>query len=556
VTDARTRLLLWAPALIALLFYFWCTFQHDLSKKEAREGIPIVNMMNGESIWLPKINDDRYRTKPPMFYWTGLTVSKALGKVDKISLRLPSVLAGAGVVFLTTLLGFWLYSPTTGALAGFITATSLQFSFFSTIARIDILFTFFILLAWTAFWRMMHDRDATTRTRFSWLAATALGFAFLTKGPLGLIFPLLALFIFSRIAKVKIPWPRLILVPLAMTALWVIEGSIAGGDEFMAMIYRETVGRIANDPTIGYHNKPFYYYFILIAYGFFPWSCFLPVVLWQGLKVHRKNRNWIFPAVAVATLFVFLSFIPGKQGAYLLPIFPMSALLIAHGISVTVNADNRLAKGWAATLWAVMGVLIALTILLLLTASNPKILSFIYNLNFIHYTDRWMAERLIENHTPSGIILTCLSVIVLFFAVAIWRALKKNSALHASYHILGLIFLVLVIFRGPVTNSVNHYSLKPFGVLVGQIVGERPLIHSGKIKEDLLYFIGRRVREETTAKAVQILKQNPEAHWVIPSEQGKGVLASYPDFHVVLETDAWLRRQYQLIKKIPSTLQK
>ncbi len=556
VTDAKPRLLLWGPALIALLFYFWSAFQHDLSEKEAREGVPIVNMMRGESIWLPKINDDRYRTKPPMFYWTGLIVSKVWGTADKISLRLPSVLAGAGAVFLTTLLGFWLFSPATGALAGGITATSLQFSFLGTHARIDMLFTFFILLAWTAFWRMMHDKDAKIRARFSWLAATALGFAFLTKGPLGLIFPLLALFIYSRIAKVRIPWARLFLVPLAMTALWAIEGSIEGGDEFTAMIYRETVGRITNDPTIGYHNKPFYFYFILIAYGFLPWSFFLPVVLWQGLVVHRKDLRWVFPAVAMATLFIFLSFISGKRGAYLLPMFPMAALLVAHGISVAMNEDHRLAKGWTATLGAVLGILIALAVVLLLTATNPEILSLIYKMEFIHYKDRWMAERLVLNHAPSGIILTFLASTVLWTAWAIWRALKKNSAVHASYNILGLTFLVLLIFRGPVANAVNHYSLKPFGQGVGKMAGESLLIHSGKIKEDLLYFIGRPVQEETTERAVQILRGNPEAYWVLPSELGQGVIATNPDFQIVLKTDARLRQHYQLINKIPSALQK
>jgi 4-amino-4-deoxy-L-arabinose transferase-like glycosyltransferase len=556
VTDARSRFLLWGPALIALIFYFWSSFQHDLSRKEAREGIPIVNMLRGESIWLPKINDERYRTKPPMFYWAGLMLSKGQGKTDKISLRLPSVLAGAGAVFLTTLLGFWLYSPATGALAGVIIATSLRFSYLSTHARIDMLFTFFILLAWTAFWRMMHDKEEIIRARFSWLAAAALGFAFLTKGPLGLIFPLLSLFIYSQIAKVKIPWARLFLVPLAMTALWVIEGSIEGGNEFKEMIYRETIGRITNDPTIGYHNKPFYFYFILIAYELLPWSFFLPVVLWQGLTVHRKNLCWIFPAVAMGTLFIFLSFIPGKRGAYLVPIFPMAALLIAHGLSVASNKNNRLTKGWSATLRAVVVVLFTLAIVLFSTAYNPKVLSLIYNLEFIYYKDRWMAERIVLDHFPSGIILSILAAIVLFFALAILRALKENSAQQASYHILGLTFLILLIFRGPISHAVNLYSLKPFGKLVGQIAGENPLIHAGKIEEDLLYFIGRPVQEETTERAVRILKENPKAHWVILSEQSKGVIATNPDFQIVLETNRRLRRHFQLITKIPTAPQK
>ena len=140
--------------------------------------------------------------------------------------------------------------------------------------------------------------------------------------------------------------------------------------------------------------------------------------------------------------------------------------------------------------------------------------------------------------------------------MAIGRALKKNSAQQASYYILGLTFLVLLIFRGPIAHAVNHYSLKPFGKLVGQIAGEGPLIHSGKITEDLLYFIGRPVQEETTERAVEILEENPKAHWVILSEQGKGVIASHPDFQSVLATDRMLRQHYQLIKKIPSAVQK
>ena len=559
VTDARSRYLLFGPALIALIFYLWSAFQFDLSRREAREGVPVVNMLQGESIWLPKINDDRYRTKPPMFYWAGLLASKALGKGNEISIRLPSVLAGAGAVFLTTLLGFWLYSPGTGALAGGIAATALHFSYLSSHARIDMLFAFFILLALTAFWKMMHDDNAKTRSRFSWLAATALGFAFLTKGPLGLIFPLLALFIYARIAKVKIPWLRLFLIPLGMTALWLIEGSIEGGEEFMAMIYRESVGRITDDPTIAYHNEPFYFYFIRITSGLLPWSIFLPVVLWQGWRNHRKNMRWVFPAVAFATLFVFLSSIPGKREAYLAPIFPMAALMIAHGISLAGNADNRLTNGWALTLWMGVGSLIGFAILLPLTTIKPEILSFIYNLRIVHPNDRWMAERLIQDHYPSGIILTILAVTVLAFAVLIIRAVKKNSAVQASYLILGLTFLVLVIVRGPVANAANHYhSLKPFGQQVNQIVGGQPLIYSGNttIREELLFYINRAVQEETTARAVQVLQENPEGYLVLDSGLGKAVTAAHPDFKVILETDAWVKRQYQLLKYIPNASQK
>lgn len=557
MTDAKSRYLLFGPALIALFFYLWSAFQVDLSRREAREGVPVVNMFQGESIWLPKINDDRVRTKPPMFYWAGLLASKALGKGNEIAIRLPSVLAGAGAVFLTTLLGFWLYTPATGALAGMIVATSLQFSYLSYHARIDMLFAFFILLALTAFWRMMHDDDAKTRARFSWLAATALGFAFLTKGPLGLIFPLLALFIYSRMTRVEIPWLKLFLIPLAMTALWIIEGSIAGGEEFMAMIYQETIGRVTDDPEIAFHNQPFYFYFIRIASGLLPWSFLLPVMLWQGLRMHRKNARWIYPTVAFATLFIFLSFIPGKREAYLAPVFPMAALMIAHGLSKACDEDNRLTKGWTITLWTGVVFLIGCAILLPFTTIYPEILSFITNLEIVHRNDRWMAERLIQDYYPSGITLTFLSVIVLAFAVAIVRALKKNSAVKASYQILGLTFLVLLIVRGPVANAVNHYySLKPFGQQVGQLVGEHPVIHTWKVREDLLFYINRPVHEVAIPEAGPILRKKPETFLVLEIGHSELVREADPHFKVLLQTDKWVRRQFQLIQYFPDATQK
>ena len=424
--EKYSRTLLWAPAVIALILYLWSAFQSDFSRREAREAIPVAHMFQGESFWLPKINDHQYRTKPPIFYWAGLLSSKALGTVNEVSMRLPSVLSGAGAVFLTTLLGFWLFSPVTGFMAGFIAATSLQFSYLSILGRIDMLFVFFTTLAITTSWKMIHDSDARTRNLFSWLTATALGFAVLTKGPLGLIFPLLALFIYSRTTKAAIPWLRLFLIPLAMTALWLIEGSIEGGKEFREMIYRESVGRLTDDPTIAYHNEPFYTYFFWIFYGFFPWSLFLPVVLWQGFKNHLKDYRWLYPALVFITLFIFLSFIPRKRIAYLVPAYPMVALLIAHGISRSCDEKNTAIKGWTLTWFMIMAGLTGLGIFVSLIAFKPDILPFLYNLDIIHPNARWMAEHLTQNHFPSPVFFVTGSACLLFIAGMVYRGLKKN----------------------------------------------------------------------------------------------------------------------------------
>ena len=161
------------PVLLAALLFSWSIFHSDLSKREAREGIPIVNMMRGGNLWLPQINPQQLRTKPPLFYWSGLISSKILGRVDEVSLRIPSVLAGMGTVFLTTFLGMRQFSPVIGCLAGLIIATCWRFAYLGSHARIDMLFTFFITLAFVALWELTCREKQ--KPWLKWLTGIAIG---------------------------------------------------------------------------------------------------------------------------------------------------------------------------------------------------------------------------------------------------------------------------------------------------------------------------------------------------------------------------------------------
>ncbi len=64
--------LLMGPVLLAAFLFSWSIFHSDLSKREAREGVPVVNMMRGGNLWLPQITPEQLRTHPPLFYWFGL----------------------------------------------------------------------------------------------------------------------------------------------------------------------------------------------------------------------------------------------------------------------------------------------------------------------------------------------------------------------------------------------------------------------------------------------------------------------------------------------------
>ena len=544
--EPASRYLLIGPSLLAFFLFLWPVGHSDLSKREAREGVPVVHMDRGASLWIPRINDERVRTKPPLFYWAGLVASKVLGGVSEISLRLPSVFAGTATVFLTTLLGFRLFSPVTGCLAGLILATSWRYAYLASHARIDMLFAFFITLAFVGFWKMIKAEDDDKSRRTSLYVAVALGLAILTKGPLGIIFPLMAWFIYSwRVGQKDIPWLRLIIVPLGIVGAWLALAWTVGGEEFQSMIYQETVGRVAGSGSIQIHHKPFYYYVPQIFLGMAPWSLFLPVVLWSGFKKHRKDVQWLYPAMAWIALFVFLSLFSGKRGDYLLPLYPMAAIMIGHFFSESLSdSSSRFSVGQLLPVWLLSGLIgvIALVLFIpVLINIEPDI-----HLAFLNSRDRHMINLLLLHDLPSRRILAMATVSMLFFALGLLVALKERSFLKVWSFAAGWAIFVLLLAHGPVAKVINGYSsLKPFAERVKNKAPSR-LVHMGEPREDLLYYLDRPVQEAHEAKDVENIIDNAETLLLVKGSQSGPLLEKYPHLRVILETKDMFR-QYQLL---------
>ena len=524
------------PALLAAFLFSWPIFHSDLSKREAREGVPILNMMNGSNLWLPQINPQQLRTKPPLFYWSGLLSAKFLGEVSEVSLRIPSVLAGVGTVFLTTFLGMRQFSPVIGCLAGIIVTTFWRFTYLGSHARIDMLFVFFITLAFVALWEFSHQQKKSLK----WIAGVAIGFAVLTKGPLGWVFPLLSLFIFSRIQKsCNIPWFHIFILPLTMAGLWVLFGLIEGGEGFSKMIYQETVDRISGSDTIHIHPKPFYYYILQIFGGMAPWSFFLPFAFWQ----EKKNKDTTFCLVAFATLFIFLSLFPGKRGDYLMPLYPMGAIILSVFFS-----RPRLEKtlGLYFPTLIILGIMMTSTLVAVFGALLPEIDFSVFS-TFLNYRDRLMAQILYEKHRPATLFLIIGAGSMMFFFFALRRAMKVSSGRKTSGIIAGWALVLYLFAHGPGARMINeHSSIRPFAEKIKQVAGNRPVYKFGEIREDLVYYMNRRIKKvygDTTE-----LFQQPNALLLIRKTYEPDWLEEYPGKKKILEMDAGFET-YMLFEK-------
>ena len=100
-----------SPAGAAALLLGLCAFLYfwglgDLpfyTKGEPREGLQVWEEVHHGKWILPLRNGTEVPSKPPLFHWVGGLASIALGRVDELTIRLPSaIFATIGV-----LLVFW-----------------------------------------------------------------------------------------------------------------------------------------------------------------------------------------------------------------------------------------------------------------------------------------------------------------------------------------------------------------------------------------------------------------------------------------------------------------
>ncbi|MCX2740024.1 glycosyltransferase family 39 protein [Pontibacter anaerobius] len=157
-----------------------------------------------------------------------------------------------------------------------------------------------------------------------------LALAFLTKGPVGLIFPVLAAIGFggnftsatNRVAG----WHHLpaLLLFLVIGSSWYVYLMLQDPQFVDYFLFKHTVQRYANPETFG-RSKPWWFYLVLAPALSLPWSAILLLQV-KKLKDLPGPLKRLFILWILVPL-VFFSFSGSKLILYILPIFAGQALL-------------------------------------------------------------------------------------------------------------------------------------------------------------------------------------------------------------------------------------
>lgn len=274
-----------------------------------------------------------YADKPPLYLWIVMLCRRLFGVHCLPLLSLFSYVPALVTVWLMDSMACRRKSPVERAALAMAFLSCSLFVVLDVFLRMDALMVMFIVAALYHFLRMYESGGNDRRSSYLFPIFTFL--ALFTKGPVGLLVPVLGVVVFLlargewRAIGKYLGW-RTWAVLGGLSALWFSLTYAEGGEEYLSdLLFHQTMGRAVNSFA---HDEPLLFYFPAILYTTIPWSLILVGTSLASLL--RKTpgsgkgpRETLFLSVVFPT-FVMLSLFSGKLPVYLAPIIPFMVWLI------------------------------------------------------------------------------------------------------------------------------------------------------------------------------------------------------------------------------------
>ena len=188
-----------APAHIIILFlscyfiFFFGIGARDLWNPDEPRYAQVGREMMETGEWIvPHLNGGVYTEKPPMYFWLVALASMPFGDVSAATARFPSAASALFVVLLTYILGTKLLGKREAFVGAAVMATSAQFFWIGRVGALDILLALSILAAISVFFVAYADKRPLLYAPGFILLIPGV----LSKGPVGVILPLVVMFAF------------------------------------------------------------------------------------------------------------------------------------------------------------------------------------------------------------------------------------------------------------------------------------------------------------------------------------------------------------------------
>ena len=378
----RTPILSHLFLLIALagLLYFAGLGIVGLTDRDEGSNAEAAREMVETGDWMsPTLNYEPRFAKPAFTYWL-MSAAYLLFGVNEFSARLHAALFGLLLVLLQYLFVTKTQDRWIGLVAALMLALNLEMVAINRMALTDSVLIFFTTLSLYGFWLGLYGEGRARRA--IWLFYAGMAFATLTKGPVGLLVPLVAAGAFLTAMK---RWQdyrahgrpvagflltALLAIPWYAGMLWL------HGSSYTTSAQADTVGRFFN--PIGGHGGTIFFYLPVLLLGFFPWSGWFVLSLIQNLKHWWAQRRTgldrandagssdsapsleSFAVWWCLSVVIFFSLSATRLPHYIGPAFPAAAILAAGLWRRSLDQDERPGVRAAMHLTTIFGYLLAI----------------------------------------------------------------------------------------------------------------------------------------------------------------------------------------------------
>jgi 4-amino-4-deoxy-L-arabinose transferase-like glycosyltransferase len=490
--------------------------------------------------WItPHYNGFAYLDKPAVFFWMVATSLKTFG-VSEAAARLPSALMGVATLLLVWFLARRMFGDGSGLRAGLVFAACPLALALAREVIFDMTLTFLVTLAMVAFW-LAEENDFRTPW-FDALMFAAMGLAVITKGFVGILIPLIAIWIYGAALRRWKEWLRLrwgwgVLIFLAAALPWFIAVSVRNPDFPRYAFWNESLKRFST--AAAHRGGGIFYYIPVLLGGFFPWSIFLLMAAWNRLRRWRElkqeaARPIVFLLSWAAWVFFFFSLSHSKLPTYFLPaIVPLSILVGLVWQDVGNQAQVRPPD------WLTAGFALLLGLGILVAAASHSWLFATLQVRLARRLHPNVLELIQPSLLYTGLLLAALG----FLGRRLAAHLRGRTAAIATFALAALITPALVLrWYAPLELLAESDSSRRLAAtILASPERDAPIFGYYYYRTSLPFYLRRPVGllsiewGEMTSN-YQVTRQ-AEGRRKAGAQPGKGVLVTVPEFRALARSN-------------------
>ncbi|PLX66145.1 MAG: phospholipid carrier-dependent glycosyltransferase [Denitrovibrio sp.] len=304
-------------------------------------------MLSSGNFLEPYYNGIKHFHKPPFAYWMNALGMGIFG-INGFGVRFFGSVAAVLIILFTKKLSFLLTDDKKIAdTSVFILSSSVLFLIVSRVVSTDIYLVLFTVMALYYIFKQIYDVRSMSNAL---LIGLFLGLGFMAKGPIIFLFtllPLVTAMIFDRAHRRVFSFSQLLacIIVFVLVALpWYVYVVGINDGLLNYFLKDQTVDRVATNKFS--RSKPFYFFFGVFFITFAPWVFYFI----RNHKFLNKLKTGKLLYLYVLMPFIVFQISTSKLGTYLLPFYPVAALIAA------VNADSKIIRTLSSLFLVLLGV--------------------------------------------------------------------------------------------------------------------------------------------------------------------------------------------------------